>query len=226
MSHQMNITRIRAVSNALGDLRDHVVFVGGATVSLYADRIASEVRPTDDVDILIEIATRWEFAAVEEQLRKMGFENDRTGKFLGRYRYKGFIVDVMPIDEDILGFSNRWYADGYRTAIAYAIDDQHPIKIFMAPYFIASKLEAFHSRGQNDGRMSQDFEDIVFVLENRQSIWVEMNAAEKKLRDYLRTEFKLLRANRYIREWIDAHSDSSSPPASFFIMPEIDQFIR
>ncbi len=43
MSHQTNITRIRAVSNALGDLRDQVVFVGGATVSLYADRIAVEV---------------------------------------------------------------------------------------------------------------------------------------------------------------------------------------
>lgn len=64
--------------------------------------------------------------------------------------------------------------------------------------------------------MTQDFEDIVFVLENRQSIWVEMNAAEEKLRDYLQTEFTLLRANRYIREWIDAHSDSSSPQKKRF----------
>jgi len=51
MSHRTNITRIRAVSNALGELRDKVVFVGGATVSLFADRLATEVRPTDDVDI-------------------------------------------------------------------------------------------------------------------------------------------------------------------------------
>ena len=65
MSHQTNITRIRSVSNALGDLRDKVVFVGGATVSLYADRIALEVRPTDDVDIVVEIATRWQFAEIE-----------------------------------------------------------------------------------------------------------------------------------------------------------------
>jgi hypothetical protein len=62
MSHQTNITRIRAVNNALGELRKEVVLVGGATVSLYADRVAPEVRPTDDVDILLEIATRAQFA--------------------------------------------------------------------------------------------------------------------------------------------------------------------
>lgn len=35
MSHQTNISRIKAVYNALEDLRDQVVFVGGATVSLF-----------------------------------------------------------------------------------------------------------------------------------------------------------------------------------------------
>ena len=54
MSHQENITRIRAVRNALGDLKDDVVFVGGATVSLYTDRRTEDVRPTDDIDVVIE----------------------------------------------------------------------------------------------------------------------------------------------------------------------------
>src|SRR5215204_6006107 len=108
MSHKINITRIKAVSNALGELKDKVVFVGGATVSLYVDRVAPESRPTDDVDVLIEIGTRWDFAAVEEQLRKMGFQNDSSSKFLGRYLLPGIIVDIMPTDEKILGFSNIW----------------------------------------------------------------------------------------------------------------------
>ncbi len=54
MSHRTSITRIKAVNNALGDLKDRFVFVGGATVSLYADRMAEELRPTDDVDVLVE----------------------------------------------------------------------------------------------------------------------------------------------------------------------------
>lgn len=226
MSHQTNITRIRAVNNALGDLRNDVVFVGGATVSLYADRVAAEVRPTDDVDILLEIATRAQFAQVEERLRDAGFKNDTTAKFLGRYLLEGFVVDVMPMEESILGFLNRWYVEGYRTAIEYSIDDQHPIKIFTAPYFIASKLEAFNARGKGDGRTSTDFEDIVFVLENRRSVWQEMKATDETVRAFLLNEFKTLRANRYIREWIDGHSDSYSPPGSYFILSDMDEFIR
>jgi len=42
--------------------------------------------------------------------------------------------------------------------------DDCMVKIFQAVYFIASKLEAFNDRGNNDGRMSSDFEGIVFVL--------------------------------------------------------------
>jgi hypothetical protein len=56
MSHRENITRIRAVYHALEELAVSVVFVGGATVSLYTDRPAAEVRPTDNVDILIALA--------------------------------------------------------------------------------------------------------------------------------------------------------------------------
>lgn len=118
------------------------------------------------------------------------------------------MVDVMPLEGSILGFLNRWYVEGYRTAIKYSIDDQHPIKIFTAPFFIASKLEAFKSRGNGDGRTSTDFEDIVFVLENRRSIWKEMEAADETVRAFLVNEFKSLRSNRYIREWIDGHSSS------------------
>lgn len=56
MSHQENITRIKAVYNALGPLKDKVVFVGGATISLYREGSKPEVRATEDVDIVIELS--------------------------------------------------------------------------------------------------------------------------------------------------------------------------
>jgi hypothetical protein len=70
MSHHENITRIKAVYNALGDLREDVVFVGGATVSLYADRKTAEARPTDDVDVLIELWAHKDYSVIDES----GFE--------------------------------------------------------------------------------------------------------------------------------------------------------
>ena len=64
MSQQLNITRIKAVSDALEEMASKVIFVGGATVSLYTDRPAVETRPTDDVDILVELAHYTHYAAV------------------------------------------------------------------------------------------------------------------------------------------------------------------
>ena len=107
MSDKTNIARIQAVYKALGNLGDSVVFVGGATVSLYKDKPAPETRVTDDVDIVVELVTYEEYANMEDQLRKKGFINDIDSGIICRYKINGIIVDIMPTDENILGFKNR-----------------------------------------------------------------------------------------------------------------------
>ncbi|HLP37757.1 hypothetical protein [Lacibacter sp.] len=206
MKHTINITRIKAVSNALGNLKENVVFVGGATVSLYADRETEESRPTDDVDVLVEISSRKAYAELEEQLRSIGFSHDVNAGFVGRFLMDGLIVDVMPTDETILGFSNQWYKEGFQSAVNYSIDEMHSVNIFTAPIFIATKLEAFKNRGNNDGRLSSDFEDIIFVLENRSTIWEELKNTKGPLNSYLMSTFESLRNEKYIEEWIESHS--------------------
>ncbi len=141
-----NISRIRAVSYALEELNDSVVFVGGAVVSLYADRLAEEIRPTDDVDILIELANYRAYAAIEEKLRAKGFINDLASGVICRYSINGITVDVMPTSEEILGFSNRWYKLGYATAQIYDLGQNSVIKLFRPEYFLASKFDAFTGR--------------------------------------------------------------------------------
>jgi len=223
-NNQLNIARIKQVYEALGDLQDKVVFVGGATVSLYADRQAIEVRPTMDVDILVEVGTLLDFSIVEEQLRQKGFKNDTTASFMSRYLLDDIIIDIMPTYPEILGFANKWYDGGLATATEYKIDEQCTVKIFTAPYFIASKLEAFKNRGNNDGRLSDDFEDIIFVLENRRTIWTEMNETDDVLRNYLKAFFAELAIHPDIEEWIASHSSFRSSPGSFYIVQEWKDF--
>lgn len=95
MSKQANINRIRAVYNALGALKNDVVFVGGATVALYAEREAEDARPTDDIDIVVEIATRAAYAKLEEQLHAIGFQPDTSSASICRFRVQGIVVDIM-----------------------------------------------------------------------------------------------------------------------------------
>ncbi|MDX1937108.1 MAG: nucleotidyl transferase AbiEii/AbiGii toxin family protein [Flavihumibacter sp.] len=225
MSHHTNIVRIKAVANALKDLKAKIVFVGGATVSLYPDRPVFEVRPTDDIDVIIEILNYTERARLEEKLRLIGFSHDTESGVICRYQIQGITVDIMPTNDSSIGFTNKWYPDGFKTAVDYKIDETNLIKIMSAPYFIATKLEAHKGRGRNDGRTSQDFEDIVYVLENRGVIWSELDNAKQSVQKYLQAEFKTLLENPNFFEWIDAHVERSDQPATSHIIDRIKKFV-
>ena len=58
----MSIELLELAADGLGPLLDEVVFVGGATVTLWiTDPGAPPARPTKDVDVVVEVATRSAF---------------------------------------------------------------------------------------------------------------------------------------------------------------------
>lgn len=59
-----NINRLKVIADGLGDLCKDVVFVGGSVAELYADDpAATDIRPTMDVDCIIELST---YGSLEE----------------------------------------------------------------------------------------------------------------------------------------------------------------
>jgi predicted nucleotidyltransferase len=202
-----NLVRIKAVHQALKGLEQDYVFVGGATVSLYATNpsLATEIRPTDDVDIVVELASYKGYAELDERLRSLGFNNDIVSGVICRYTIQGVIVDVMPTDPSIIGFSNRWYAEGFESAIQYHLDEQTTVQIFSLPYFVASKWEAFKGRGKNDYRTSKDFEDLVYVFENVDDFEAQIQTSPAHVISYLREEFVDLINQDDFEEGLYAH---------------------
>lgn len=225
MSSRENITRIKAVYLALEELGREVIFIGGATVSLYSTRPETETRPTDDVDIVVEILHYKEYAALEEKLRRKGFVNDKESRVICRYTIHGITVDIMPTSEEILGFSNKWYSEASAHSILVTLEDGLSIRIFTAPYFLATKLEAFVDRGENEGRFSADFEDIVHVLNNRQPVWEEIKNADEPVKKYLKDEFKKLLGQKYIDEWIGVHLAYNEQKRAGFILGNMSAFV-
>ena len=52
----INIAVVAEVAKALKELKDQMVFVGGAVVSLYTDDpAADEIRPTADIDLTLKL---------------------------------------------------------------------------------------------------------------------------------------------------------------------------
>ncbi len=166
-----NLIRLRVIAEGLGELRHDVVFVGGSVAELYADDpAATDIRPTMDVDCVIELATYGSLQEFEGQLRKHGFENDIESGVICRWKYNGEIVDIMPDRDSILGFTNQWYRPGFQRRIVYELPDGLAVYILPPLFYIATKIEAIRGRGGADLRFSQDFEDLIYVLNNRQDI--------------------------------------------------------
>ncbi len=212
MNQHVNIVRLRAVATALAELNEQVVFVGGATVGLYAtDPAAPESRPTDDVDVVVEVVSYAEYGRIEERLRQLGFSNDVASGVICRYTINGLTVDVMPSDSVILGFSNRWYANGVAQSVQYALDNRLTIRLFTAPFFIASKMEAVKShRHGTDLRLNSDFEDVVYLFDNRPQLADEIRQSPVELRSYLLTELTPLLSDPTVDENVSANLEPTA----------------
>lgn len=201
-----NILMLQTVANGLGELRDEMVFVGGAVAELYADNpAASEIRPTIDVDCVIEISSRLQFARMEENLRDRGFTNDTSeGAPICRWIYKDIKVDVMPTDSSVLGFSNRWYEEGIEIKISKLLPDGTEVFVFPPEYYLASKFEAHKGRGGNDLRQSHDFEDIIYILDNCPDILENISGSNPSVKKYLKDECQNLLENQNITEGVES----------------------
>ena len=87
---------IKTIAKALGKLNERVVYVGGAVVSLYVnDPSADDVRPTQDLDISMEIASVGELEKIRNELIKKGFVQNSEDEVICRFRYQNIKVDVM-----------------------------------------------------------------------------------------------------------------------------------
>lgn len=183
------------------ELRNQVVFLGGSVVSLLITETAfGGSRPTKDVDVIIETSNRSGFHRFEESLRKAGFHQilDDDQPIICRWRINSVVVDIMPCDDSILGFSNKWYKAAVKNYSIINLEGTE-IKVVTAPYFLATKVEAFLGRGNNDFMGSHDLEDIITVLDGRSEIVAEIKSAETKLQAHLGKMFQVWLQSRDFR---------------------------
>jgi predicted nucleotidyltransferase len=195
------------VAWALGDLRESVVFVGGCSTGLLVTAIrAQTIRPTDDVDMVVQAATAREYHEVEALLGQRGFEHDMsTDAPICRWRFEGIAVDLMPSEECVLGFANRWDPLAISSAQRVMLEEGLAIRLIAAPVFIATKFEAFRDRGKNDFLMSHDLEDIVTVVDGRVALIEEVKQAPDNLRESLASSFRKLLAEDDFLDALPGH---------------------
>jgi len=183
-SHEMLVM----VATALGDeLLKDVAFLGGCTTGLFLTDVVSKeaVRYTDDVDLITHVVGYPGWLDFQKRIRKRGFKESMEDNINCRMRLEGLIVDFMPDDENILGYSNCWYREALKEAKEHTLTEHLIIKLITPVYFIATKLEAYNGRGKDDPMQSRDIEDILSVIDGRVELVEEIKCASGEIQKYV-----------------------------------------
>jgi predicted nucleotidyltransferase len=182
-----NYELIEFVADGLGEaFLAEVAFVGGCTTAMLVTDAAvlDDIRFTDDVDLVIELAGISAWQQLIERLATKNFKITGEDEVNCRFRFNDVIVDVMPSDPAVLGYANRWFVEGLARADKFTLPSGAVIQIFKPAYFLATKLEAFSGRGGGDP-YHKDVEDIIILVDGRTELLEEVRQAESELKDFI-----------------------------------------
>lgn len=212
MPDSPNIERLETIAQGLGDRLSEVVFVGGAVVELYVtDRAAPKIRSTADVDCVIPARTRQQMRRWETSLRERGFRNDtEQGAPICRWIYADTLVDVMPVDQEALGFTNQWYETALLHTIPFRLPSGIEIRLLELPWFVATKLAAIEGRGGSDYRLSHDFEDVIYLWDCIPDFTERILGAPAEVLEWLRSEFFGWKGRPNLREEVESALEAGS----------------
>lgn len=187
-----NLDLLIAAATVLKPMLEELVFVGGcATGLLITDPAMSQVRATIDVDVIVEVTSYVGYIELSDRLRALGLRLDQDASApLCRWTHGELRIDVMPLERLILGFSNKWYQEAIETAELLELADGLSIKVINAPCFVATKLEAFNARGEGIFLGSHDLEDVISVIDGRESLADEIRNSRHEVQNYIKAEFQ------------------------------------
>ena len=204
---------LAAVASALGPLVEEVVFTGGLVVQEYWTVPAlREPRATLDADVIAEAATYAEYTAFGRRLGKRGFlQLANVGTPPYRWMKDDLVLDVMPLDAKILGFTNQWYRSGVARTIQVTLGATVSIRILDAPHFLASKLEAYRGRGVDDPYISHDLEDVISVIAARPGCVEETRAADPEMAAWIGSVLRGVFPEGRRVEMVAVHMEPTAP---------------
>lgn len=201
--------RLRRLAVLLGDDADSFVVVGGCAPATY-DLGVVRLRETRDVDVLVFASSYGQWNERVETFLRKGFRHASDSQVQSRLVLDDLKVDVMATPFRELGF-NPWYEGAFAARVR---DPSTGLQVIPPLWFLATKLEAWKSRGRGDPSASQhDLEDVVTVLRGSEDTWNDLIVGQERVHRFVR--FELLEiANR---------TDASEVLAGLFDFDEASQ---
>jgi len=98
--------------------------------------------------VIAEIVTYAGYVAFSERLRLAHFTEDE--ELNCRWHNENLMLDVLALNKEVLSFTNIWYESALRHASVLSLPGGASIRVITAPFFLATKMEAFRGRAKMD----------------------------------------------------------------------------
>ncbi|HSW60408.1 MAG TPA: hypothetical protein VLJ60_06380 [bacterium] len=205
------------------------VFIGGGILGfLIDDPLASPVRTTIDIDIVLDIITDPGQIAVEKKLSLVGFRHDMSDSAPRcRWIFENIKVDILSIKDKFSGMNMKWLQETVSNSIEIKKDGA-VFKVASPACFVAMKLEAFNDRGKADYLGSRDVEDVISVIDGRSSIVEEIKNSDQEIVEFISKTIKeLLQKNEFVAS-ISGHlmPDPASQKRRSIVFERLDEISR
>jgi hypothetical protein len=201
---------------------DDIVFVGGITTHFYLSENSDNLRTTIDVDATSNAGVT-KHQKMELQLIELGFQPEPEVRC--RYVKGDLVLDLMPADPKILGFSNKWYRAGVNRADSQQVG-KYEINILPVEYFFASKIEAFNGRGKNDFYGSKDMEDLISILGGRVGILEELASAESDVKSFILENLREYLKNAEFAQSFSGNLPSNAKDTPSKILADLKELVK
>ncbi len=204
-----SLAAIETIARAVEHGPDKLVFVGGTVTALYP--LEGNIRPTLDVDCVVDVTTTSAYYDVVKRLHNLGFKAcTDEGAPLCRLVYRGILVDLVATPALPVGPTNRWYRDAVKEAGLYEVASDLTVLAIIPMYFVATKLEAFRSRGGGDFAASHDLEDVLTVLGGLPDLRNAIDIETSEVALALRSELAALAVRGAFIDAVPGHCDGEA----------------
>lgn len=186
---------------------DKVTLVGGTAPALF-EMAGAPLRMTDDIDLVLPVQGALDWYHYVGEMETRGFRASTVeGAPICRYVHGDLVVDIMPTD-DRLGFTNVWYAEAVRLRQATPVPGLH---VLPPVVFLATKFEAFFTRGLADPATSRDLEDIILVLRGKSGLLDDIDSGGDPVHASLRASFHRLTSMAAASDYVVGLVEGDAP---------------
>ncbi len=241
MTVHPSLDRIARVAEALGDLRDRVVFIGGAIAPLLQSHPPfPRARPTKDVDAVTATTSYSDLEALDRALRAREFRTPAAPAIADNAEGRpqthvhkwvapgGIEFDLVPSGAHFGGSGSAWDQHAITLSETLEIRAGLPIKHANAPSFLAMKWAAHHDRGKDDPINSADLEDILALIASRPTIVDELQHSPPELCQFVRDNTAGFLGDRDAGDLLAAHLNNATAPRAVIgrVRSALDQIAR